>query len=222
MKPTVLERIKNKQFLLTGEPDTRTDGIEYRFNSLGYRTKEFNDIDWTNSIVVFGGSDVLGEGIDEQNTITSKIQAKTGLFAVNMGVGGASIQRSLNDSLLVAINYPAPKAIVNIWAVHYRITKYTENKIINYGPWNWDEPDNYLKLYVDEEGTNAVTNALFVHMASKQIWKDTKRFDGSFFKPIARILDITTFDYLDKCKDGVHPGSISMEAAAETIIKNIL
>ena len=221
MKIPVLERIKNKQFLPTGEPDTRTDGIQYNFNSLGYRTKEFSEIDWANSIAVFGGSDVLGEGIVEEETLTAKLQAKTGLFAVNMGIGGASMQRNLNDSLLVAINYPAPKAIVYIWPIHYRTTNYTENKIINNGPWNWDEPDNFMKPWIHEEGTNAVACALFNYMSSKHIWRNTKCYSASFFKPVASILEIPALEILDKCKDNIHPGPLSMEAAAETIIKNL-
>jgi len=219
MKISVLDRVKNKQFLPTGEPDERTDGITYNFNSLGYRTKEFDNIDWANSIVVFGGSDVLGEGIEEQNTLTSIIQAKTGLFTVNMGVGGASIQRTLNDSVLVSVNYPTPKGVVYLWPVHFRAVNYTENKVINNGPWNWDEPDNFMKSWVHEKGTNAVASALFNCMASKHIWKNTKYLEGSFFKPTAEVLNIHSFSILDKCKDNIHPGLLSIEKAANEIIE---
>ena len=219
---SVLDCIKKRQFPPTGEPDTRTDGIAYKFNKQGYRTKEFNEIDWANSIVVFGGSDVLGEGIEEQDTLTAKIQSKTNFFTVNMGVGGASMQRSFYDSLLVAENLPLPKAIINIWAIHYRTINYAKKEAINNGPWNWDEPDNFMKHWIHEEGTNAVANALFTYMASRQVWGGAKSFHGSFFKPVTNILGIHMFNILDKCKDGIHPGPVSMEAAAEHIHKYCL
>jgi hypothetical protein len=221
MKISVLDCVKNKQFLPTGEPDKRTDGIEYKFNSLGYRTKEFDSIDWANSIVVFGGSDVLGEGIEESETLVGKLHAKTGLFTVNMGIGGASIQRVHNDSVLVAANYPTPKAIVVLWPIHYRATNYTESKVVNNGPWNWDEPGNFLKAWIHEKGTNAIAAGLFNYMANKQVWRNTKSYYASFFEPTAKALNVTSLQIIDKGKDNIHPGIQSMESAANLIIKEL-
>ena len=47
-----------------------TEDITYTMNSHGYRTKQFDNIDWNNSVVILGCSCVFGTGINESDTIS--------------------------------------------------------------------------------------------------------------------------------------------------------
>ena len=212
----IIERVKAKQFIHTGYME---DKIDYKINSLGYRTKEFSDIDWANSIVIFGDSTALGEALDEEYTLASVIQSKTGIPTVNLGVGGTSILKAHHDSVLLLENYPAPKVVVYIWTCFYRTVFYKENQTNNYGVWNAKkEYDSWFNNEV-----NPTVWAMFTQMATKHLWQDkTIMYEGSFFKRTSDLFNCNFFPTIDNAKDNLHPGIKSVENAANSVIKSIL
>ena len=59
----------------------RTKKIKYSVNSTGYRCPEWDQIDWSESILIFGCSQVFGIGVDDADTISdnlSRILSKIG------------------------------------------------------------------------------------------------------------------------------------------------
>ena len=61
---------------LQTQPDDwlyRTQEVVYRLNSLGYRCREFDQIEWAQSIVVKGCSVVEGIGLAEEDTLSSRL-----------------------------------------------------------------------------------------------------------------------------------------------------
>lgn len=223
----IIERVKAKQFIHTGYME---DKIDYKINSLGYRTKEFSDIDWANSIVIFGDSTALGEALDEEYTLASVIQSKTGIPTVNLGVGGTSILKAHHDSVLLLENYPAPKVVVYIWTCFYRTVFYKENQTNNYGVWNAKLKNNKKKYRYKKEYDSWFNNevnptvwAMFTQMATKHLWKDkTIMYEGSFFKHTSDLFNCNFFPTIDNAKDNLHPGIKSVENAANSVIKSIL
>ena len=75
--------------------------INYTLNSHRYRTAEFNQIDWKNSIVIFGCSHTFGIGIDDDDTISSNLSKITNVPVINMGIGGTSIAFSFYNNLIL-------------------------------------------------------------------------------------------------------------------------
>lgn len=199
----------------------RLNKVYYNFNSKGYRAKEFEQIDWNNSIVLFGCSNTLGVGLEEKNTIASKIELKTGIPTVNMGISGGSMLRSFNDSLILAENNYKPKAVVNIWTHYMRTTLYRKTNVLNIGLWNQNTADNLGSLWFKDE-TNPKVHSLFLKMAAKQIWQQkTKYFECSFFPDTADLLLCPFLDIIDSSRDLMHPGIDSVDKATDIIIKGL-
>jgi hypothetical protein len=125
---------------LKTEPDNwyyRTHEVKYTLNSLGYRTKEFDDIDWKESIVVFGCSYVFADGVPDEHTIPYFLEKLSGRPVINMGMGGSSIQTVLHNSIILNDSkYPTPKAIVNIWTNLNRYQLYRNNSTDHMGEWD--------------------------------------------------------------------------------------
>jgi len=125
---------------LKTEPDNwyyRTHEVKYTLNSLGYITKEFDDIDWKESIVVFGCSYVFADGVPDEHTIPYFLEKLSGRPVINMGMGGSSIQTVLHNSIILNDSkYPTPKAIVNIWTNLNRYQLYRNNSTDHMGEWD--------------------------------------------------------------------------------------
>jgi hypothetical protein len=77
--PTAYQRLSELGFL-----NTR---INYRYNSHGFRTAEF---DRSFDIVCFGCSFTMGTGVHSQDTWPEQLQALTGLQVANLGHAGSS------------------------------------------------------------------------------------------------------------------------------------
>ena len=128
----------------------RTHEVKYTLNSLGYRTREFNDIDWKESIVMFGCSYVFGIGVTDEHTIPYFLEQLSGRPVINMGIGGGSIQTSLHNSIILNDSkYPTPKAVVHILTALDRYQLYANNSVTNMGDWDisvgkFQTPDNMI------------------------------------------------------------------------------
>jgi hypothetical protein len=116
---------------LKTQPDDwyyRTHEVKYTLNSLGYRTKEFDDIDWKESIVMFGCSQVFGTGVTDEHTVPYFLEQLSGRPVINMGISGSSIQTALHNSIILNDSkYPTPKAVVNMLTSLTRFHLYEED-----------------------------------------------------------------------------------------------
>ena len=92
-----------------------TKRIEYHVNSDGYRTKEWNDIHWANSIVLMGCSYVYGVGVAEDETISHQLEDKIGHPVINMGVPGSSPTFTIHNLSCLLAQYN-PKGVVIGWS----------------------------------------------------------------------------------------------------------
>lgn len=66
----------------------RNNNVRYTINSNGYRTYEFKDINWKNSVIIFGCSQVFGIGLDDEYTISNQLSKLIKCPVINMGMGG--------------------------------------------------------------------------------------------------------------------------------------
>jgi len=192
----------------------------YCVNSAGYRTDEFDTIDWKKSIVIFGCSMVFGEGLDAEQTISYQLSKLLNCPVINMGVTGSSIQYSVHNQLILKQNFPTPCAVVNLWTEYSRCTLYS--KMPNtYGPWNTDK-GSYGDLW-NQDPINSQVNALLMQSISRQLWNNTQHYEATFFTSTQSVLNceqlnghLTDTDYAN---DGQHPGPLATQAVSELLAK---
>ena len=188
--------------------------ISYVHNSHGFREKELDEVDWSNSIVVLGCSMVWGCGNAIEDTIPYILQETLGIPTVNLGVSGAGPDLLTYNSLFLHNHYPRPKAIVQMWsgmARYMELDPYKGNRFtvpshrdycINHD-WEWKN-----KLLVELERT---------------VWEDkVPRYECSFFKDTSEKLNIDHLEWVDDSRDQYHPGYMSNQSAAKTIAQNLL
>ena len=192
--------------------------INYNFNSYGYREAEFRDIDWNNSIVVFGCSSVAGEGLPVEETITSILKNLIDIPVVNLGAIGTSIYFSAYNNLLLKNNLYKPLAVVNLWTSLYRYTNFVDLKTQeHYGIWNVNECNFYKESLKHIE--NLKIHQTFLHNFTKTIWQDVPYIEASTWKETAECFNIDSLEVLDYGRDNLHNGPETNYAIA-TYIKN--
>jgi hypothetical protein len=211
---------------LKTEPDNwyyRTHEVKYTLNSLGYRTKEFDDIDWKESIVVFGCSYVFADGVPDEHTIPYFLEKLSGRPVINMGMGGSSIQTVLHNSIILNDSkYPTPKAIVNIWTNLNRYQLYRNNSTDHMGEWDrlnqeFGKKENLLSF-----------NLMNIKMI-RNLWKNkTIYYEATLFggeKLINRLDKVIYCEYFEYdgglARDLGHNGPVKNLEIARGIYKKI-
>jgi hypothetical protein len=201
----------------------RTHPVHYTLNSRGYRTQEFDDIDWANSIVMFGCSNTFGVGLDDKDTISTKLSEMIGIPVINMGIGGSSIQISLHNSIILRDKYPLPKGVIHMWSDYSRTVYYNKRRIRNLGPWSVMKDGNvnrYLKEWVDDD-SHGKSHALLASKTSKLLWGGTKYYECTYFDTTASLLGCKKLKFKDYARDLRHPGIISSTNAASIITRHL-
>ena len=162
--------------------------VKYTLNSLGYRTKQFDNIDWENSIVMFGCSFVHGVGVTDEHTIPYFLEQLSGRPVINMGIGGASIQTTFHNSIILNDSkYPTPKVIVNVLPALSRYLKYEDICVQNYGFWNTD------KLFTSLTSIDEVSSNILLIKSIRNLWK-TKTY---YYEYTWALESINLFNKLD-------------------------
>ena len=212
---------------LKTQPDDwyyRTHEVKYTLNSFGYRTKEFDDIDWKESIVIFGCSNIFGIGVADEHTIPYFLEQLSGRPVINMGMGGSSIQTALHNSIILNDSeYPTPKAVVNMLTSLTRFQCYMSDTVSHMGIWSTDNKKSQF---------DTVTNRIHFNLMNikmiRNLWKNkTIYYEGSVFcqHKLINTLDekISCDDLpLDKsARDLGHPGRVSNYSIAKKIYENI-
>jgi len=103
-----------------------TEDITYTMNSHGYRTKQFDNIDWNNSVVILGCSCVFGTGINESDTISSILQEEINTPVINLGIGGTGADFQYNNLMRLKQNNIEPKKVIVLWPNPNRFMYYVE------------------------------------------------------------------------------------------------
>jgi hypothetical protein len=198
----------------------RNKKVTYTINSQKYRTIPFKDINWEESIVLFGCSTVFGVGLSDDETIDFYLNEILGVPVINMGVIGSSINYALHNSVILNQGYPTPKAVVQIWTLIDRCVYYFDNKLISYGAWNTNNDDYFY--HWNKHSDNPHVNAIFAQMISRQLWQPkTKYYETTFFDKTATALNCDCLINIDKARDLLHPGYKSAKLMAELIAKNL-
>jgi hypothetical protein len=177
----------------------RNKPVNYTYNSQKYRCPEWDMIDWHASIIMFGGSDMMGIGVDETETISSCLQKLTAIPTINLGISGSSMIFNLHNMLQYrAGNRPTPRAVFVLWPHHSRICFYEANWIEAYGHWNAHQ-GGLFDLY-NNDLVNAEVCAIENSRMASIIWQDTKYISASLFPDTAEICNSVFLESVCECE----------------------
>lgn len=207
----------------------RSKPITYNVNSCGYRTNEWADIDWKNSIVIFGCSCVYGVGVAEDETISHFLEKNTNVPVINMGYPGGSNDLILENivNLLEFVGPDnIPKNIIIGWTTTDRFLYYAERQTYDVGPWALNNTDKMKELYMSlyEDPYNEMFRAQSIARTTRQLLKGkTNLVEFSFFPASAHYMrmKLPTFPMHDKARDLMHPGEKVCKEVADTLMEYI-
>lgn len=194
----------------------RSNPVRYTLNSHGYRTKEFKDIDWENSVVIFGCSRIFGTGVDDSHTIPTYLEKLLGIPVINMGMSGTSIQFALHNSLMLYQKYGPPKAVL-----------YGMTGIGRYLYYQRSHVNNSCK-YEDKVVEDAIDHLIPFNLVNveliRNLWKDKcKYYEFSLFPTTSKILGCDLYSPIlgDYARDKSHSGRKSNELIAQSLYKKL-
>jgi len=210
----------------------RDQKVEYNMNSLGYRTKEFDEHDWKESIVVFGCSCVFGVGVDNEQTLPHYISELTARNVINLGIPGGSNQRMLDLSLAMKRKYGEPYSIIMMWTCMDRLPYYTKNGVHNIGLWSHTitKHDAYAQRWKSifdnfyEEDSHEKITFYNIAESMRNIWSDkTKYYDSSYFESTSHYGKLNNFhSFSVGARDLLHPGPNDHKNASKEIVANLI
>lgn len=187
--------------------------ISYVYNELGFRNKPFNEVDWKNSIIILGCSNVKGTGHAIEDTIGYKLEKILNIPVVNLGLSGSAVDTACWNSLILHDHYPWPKAIIQLWTGLDRYTNFDGKLYKNFMPTNI----KYCAAHAWKDRSK------FYVKSDRALWNNkTIYYEGSQFLHTAQELNIDFYDQIDCARDQNHPGIKSHTMAAEGIAKNLL
>lgn len=161
--------------------------IEYKYNSWGYRTKEFSELS-DDYLLVIGCSFTEGIGLEYNDIWASKLGKKLNLDVFNLGIGGAGPDISSHNTILfhnfLLENKKFPKYVIYQWTFENR-TSYMINdeyNSLNIETFSISYPkdsysknhkkyyDWYIHSFIDNGGELIKQNNL-ASMLCNNIWK---------------------------------------------------
>ena len=194
----------------------RTKSVEYKVNSNGYRCKEWNEINWSEAIVLFGCSCTFGVGLDETETISYHLSKLTGREVVNLGYSSGSNELIVNNCASMLKNFGMPYGVVINWTTTDRFRFYRSNQYDDLGPWT----KNAAEINDEEIDVGKLWELTFIdpvnELAKNYYWSTytdaifegrTKYAKISFFGLTAHYTRSEKWFEIDNgARDMLHPG----------------
>jgi hypothetical protein len=206
--------------LQTQSPDWpwRNLPVSYTLNSQRYRSLEWKDCDWSNSILVFGCSMVYGVGVSDQDTLTSHLTNITGIPTINLGMGGAGLMFQLANSIILKEHNISPKAVVYVWPDRTRQTEFrTSNQVLHHGAWNLD--NSWMKdLMINDVHNQHLSDYLIRNI--RLLW-NCPVIEASWYADMCESTGASKLHFMDYARDCAHPGPSTLKEAALVISKNL-
>lgn len=186
--------------------------VTYTVNKHGFRCPDWDQIDWKNSIVLFGCSCTYGIGLSDEETISAHLQKLSNRPVINLGVPGGSNSLMIQNATNLLHFFEAPYAVANLWSTSDRFQYFQKDSPHHAGPWDGKHRsvDNVQKLWqytyeypAHEQGLN-----YYEIKIGKWLWQDRSKYSAISFFP-----STLTSTHLEKqfvidnqARDLVHPG----------------
>ena len=215
------ESFKRRLSTMPNDWHYRTKEISYISNKLGFRTVEFDQVDWQNSVVLFGCSHVFGTGLAEDETLDYQLHKKFDRPVINMGCGGSSMLYSLYNQMALH-RVIKPLAVVNVWTQIDRLTVIAGDLPLNINGFSQETYKTELfRLWNLINDRNSAKFSLLLQHTARLMWNDIPHVECTFFDSTASELTCELFEYIDRARDVNHPGPNTIRLAADIISSKI-
>lgn len=192
--------------------------ITYTNNSNGYRAPEWDQVDWNNSVLVMGCSNVHGCGHDDEDTLPKRIERKINMPVVNLGANGTGLSYHVeNTNQLIAAGIK-PKAVVLMHPMAGRFTYFFKPWFRNISQWSttpleqamWNHyayDDNHVNK-MQEINSTVISNMWRCPVIKYSFdWND-------------HMIATPAFEY-DQSADDMHPGDETFDVLSTAIAHDI-
>lgn len=202
-------------------PYPRKNHPNYGVNSHNYRCPEFNTIDWKNSYVLLGGSDVFGEGLQDNEVMSYFLEEMLGQPVINLAVPAASNQHIVLTMSMLAKHH-TPKAWLIGWSDEGRWLHWdakAKNNIevqAHRGPHEQYCGNPYPQLIESLHWYSSQARVTAQAIAGTRLIE----IGGDPF-PILKEWRVTPVPYVDTCVDDQHIGVGTQLKAAEILYQKI-
>jgi hypothetical protein len=206
----------------------RNKTVTYTINAHGYRAPEWDQIDWKNSIVLFGCSCTYGVGVSDEETIHYHLEKLTGRPVINLGVPSGSNSLMIQNAVNLLEYFPIPYAVANIWSCTDRFRFFTGQSYIELGAWTNSSipdktiPDSLCNVYELWKQTfiDPIHEAVLAHyegQIGKCLWQDKTKYTSlSFFPQTVKYTKADKFFTIDGlARDLIHPSENDFNQVAE-------
>jgi hypothetical protein len=204
----------------------RSKPVTYTLNSDGYRAPEWDQIDWKNSIILFGCSCTYGQGVSDEETIHYQLEKLVGRPVINLGVCAGSNNLMIQNAISLLENYPTPYAVANIWSCTDRFRFFMDDSYVDLGSWTkfnktlgyktlCDIDELWKQMFVDP--THELVLAYYEGQIGKWLWQDRAKYASlSFFDHTAHYTRSDAhFEIDNQARDLIHPGEDNFKQVAE-------
>lgn len=207
----------------------RNKPVYYTVNAHGYRTKEWKDISWNNSILLLGCSHVFGIGVDDNDTLDKKLSSMFGREVINLGIPAGSANAILYNTLQLIKEKIKPFLVICIFPSTNRDCFFSSDSgMLNLGSWVestklydrhvvdyirsylFDDENIKIKNYINEFSTELAWRSQQVPFFDYTLSEDPR---------VRNTTVIPQFD-LDKARDDMHYGPLTIEKWAEFIFND--
>jgi hypothetical protein len=192
--------------------------LTYTNNSNGYRAPEWDQVDWSNSVIALGCSYIYGIGHSDEDTIVKCIERKLGRPVVNLGVGGTGLIFHIENTNRLLAAGIKPKAVVLLHPPTSRFTYFFKDGLQNIGPWvnktllqdMWKQYayDDHHVVTMQHMYSNAISNMWNCPVVKYSFeWEDRNA--------------ATNFSITDRASDNLHPGDKTFDRLSNAMVKDL-
>jgi len=207
----------------------RDKEVNYTLNSNGYRAAEWETIDWNNSYIMLGCSNIFGLGVDDSDTVSANLEKILNCPVINLGMNGGSISLILAITINLLEKNITPRGVIIAWPNIDRMLWWGNDYSLCLGPWTpYQNIADSQKIFYEEwiRDNNSTRQGQVFSKATKYSWKNHKI---PFYE--WNIETRKGFDIADNtlphwgtnfARDFVHPGSSCTKNWADIIAKTII
>jgi len=209
--------------------------IHYKRNDSGFRTYDWNEINWKECVVLLGCSCTYGVGVDDSETLSEQLEELCGRQVVNLGMPGGSNQFMAFALTKLYKRFESPYAVVANYTTVDRNLYFHEQDIFHLGPWSQKDkrpmtdstlyPVRQKDLYFNSfyNPTNATLQTRAYSDTIKALCKDrSKLLNISFFEDAAHAVRADEcFEIDNQARDCQHPGREKFKVIAEWINERV-
>lgn len=202
----------------------RNKTIRYTLNSLGYRAREFDTVDWSQVIVCFGCSMTFGIGVDDPDAWPVQLSQIVDVPVVNLAIPGGSVQINWANSVRLITAGARPRAVIYHWPDASRSCEFmSDGTVDNWGSWRISanpQPDWRASALGTAWAMNATHYLTMAQLMVQSLVWTCPRLDYTWSSSGPGGVQYRNFK-LDQARDLQHPGPLSHLTMAESVARDL-